>query len=880
VLPRDGRAASILGDLLEAFAADVARGSRRRAAAKYWRAALSIALGYAIARAAAGAAPRPPAEEKPAFLDGIAHDVRDAIRSLSKAPGFVTVVVLTLAVGVGATTAIFGVLHAVVLRDLPYRDSDRLALIWTLNIRQNIRDGVSFLNFRDWKEQSRGFEDMAVFRRPEFTVATITGGQEPERIHVALVGPGFFRVLGSSALEGRTLDDSPGAPADRPVVISHGLWRQRFAGDASVVGRPIEIDGMTGVVVGVMPVDFAFPAANVRAWLPISVQMDLARAAANPRSRGGDPLVTIGRLSPGHSLRSARAEMDVIAERLRTAYPDDNADRGVLIEPLREHLLGPRTERALWLLLGAVALVLLIACANVTNLTLARGAARRHEFSLRAALGASRTRLIRQTLIESLLLCGLAAGAGMFIASLAAAALRTLASTALPRLDTMQLGPVVLGFALAVSLCGVVASLLPALRLSAVSGSIAIAEAGPRATGGLHARRLRRGLVVSEIALSVVLLSGAGLLVRSFLRVQAADRGYDSGHMLLLQVDLPRKYDGQARKADYFRNAFDRIKTLPGVTAAGAVDDFFVSRHGDLRVVVEGGPPPGPAAPRLIRNRVIPGYFEAAGIPLLEGRFLQDGDLVEDLDREQPKAVVINDAMARQFWAGASPVGKRIVFGSNPGPGAPWARVVGVVADMRREGLDRPDFPCIFSPGFGSQMDVVVRTTGDPVAMRDAVRAQLLAVDPDVPPYGVVGVEQRLGETVAVRTLQTLLLATLAMAALVLAVIGVYGLIRQSVASRTQEIGVRMALGATRLSIVRLVLGTALAPAVAGLGIGLAAAVVLRSTISVFLYETSPSDPVTFVVVPLVLLFASIAACLPTARLAALLDPSAVLRGE
>jgi predicted permease len=570
--------------------------------------------------------------------------------------------------------------------------------------------------------------------------------------------------------------------------------------------------------------------------------------------------------------------MATIAARLRQAYPDANRDKGIEVEPLTGHVLGVRTARSLWLLLGAVGFVLLIACANVANLALARGAERRPEYLLRMALGASRLRLIGQSLTESAVLAVLAGGTGVLMAWLAAAALRVWASNALPRLETMRLDPIVILFAIAVSLVGVAAILLPALRLSLLNTADAAGESGSRATGGRGVRRLRDALVVAEIALAVVLLAGAGLLLRSFVRLQGVDRGFDSAHVLRLQVDLPRKYDGQAGKAVYFRDAFQRIRALPNVLAAGAIDDLFITRHGDLRVVVEGPPPAGAAAPRLIRDRVVPGYFEAMGIPLLRGRFLQDSDLVADLDRDHPRAVVINEAMARQFWPGADPIGRRITYGANPGPDAQWSRVVGVVADMRRERLDEPAFPAIFFPGFGPQMDVVVRTTGDPAAMRDAIRSALLAVDPAVPPYGVTGAEQRLGQTVAVRTLQTLLIAALAAAALVLAVVGIYGLIHQSVVARTREIGVRMALGATRTWVMRMILGGAFGLASAGLALGLAGAVALSRTSAAFLYETSPLDPLTFLAVAAVIIIISIAASAVPARRAATIDPVTALR--
>jgi predicted permease len=883
-LPRDEQAACIAGDLLEEFRADVARRSRAYAARRYWRHALSVAARYAFAaRKSRGSSTySDQMRTSRMLLDVLRQDLRYAWRSLVKSPGFAMVVVLTLAVGIGANTAIFSVLHAVVLRDLPYRDADRLALLWTMNLRQNLRDGSSYLNFRDWKEMSHAFEDMAVYRRPNLTRATLTGVREPERIHVALVGPGFFRVLGAPPFLGRTLDAADVDGGHRAIVISHSLWRQRFAGDPGVIGRSIQIDGDGAQVIGVMDADFTFPSADVQVWSPISVLPMWQRIQHDPASRGGDPLLVIGRLHPSATMDSARAELTAIAAHLRAAYPASNGGLGIAIEPLVDHVLGARTGESLWMLLGAVGLVLLISCANVANLALARGAARRHEVSLRIALGASRLRLVRQALTENLVLASMAAGAGLLFAWFGVAVLRQWASAALPRLDRVSLDPAVVLFALAVSLCGVFAGLLPALKLPAANPMGAIAEAGPRKSRSIGTRRLRHGLVIAELALAVILLSAAGLLIRSFVRVQGIDRGFDSAHVLLLQVDLPVSYDGQARKAEFFRYAFDRIRALPGVSAAGAIDDLFIQRQPDLRITPEGQPAPrsGEPAPPLIRDRVIPGYFEAMRIPLLQGRLLQDSDLVDNLDVNQPEAVVINEAMARRFWPGENPVGKRFKYGVNPAPTAAWTTVVGVVADMRRQKLEEAPVPCIFWPGYGGQMDIVVRTLGDPATLRQAIRAELIALDPAVPPYGIVGAEQRLSETVALRTLQTLLLAALAASALLLAVIGVYSVIHQSVISRTQEIGVRMALGATNTSVLRMVLSSALGLAAIGLTLGLLGALAVGRSISAFLYETSPVDTITFAAVPMLLIVVTVVACLTPARRAARIDPMVALRVE
>jgi predicted permease len=804
------------------------------------------------------------------------RDLRYGLRSLCKNPGFAAIAVMTLALGVGANTAIFGVLRAVVLRDLPYRDPDRIAVMWTKNILQNLPDGSSYLNFRDWKAQSREFAEMAAYIRPEFTRGTLGGGSDPERIHLAIVGPGFFELLGTPPIMGRTFKPEDFSATVSAVVISHRLWRQRFAGDAGVVGKPVQLGDSKVEIVGVMPQEFQLPTADVELWQPLWFG---AQNWQDPRSRGADGLVVLGRLNSSASIESARAEMDAIAARLREQYPATNASFGVLTDPLIDKVVSPATERSLWLLFGSVGFVLLIACANVANLALARVAVRRYEFSLRTALGASKMRLIRQTLTENLLLAALAGTVGILFAWAGTVALRNWASGALPRAESIQVNATVLLFALAASLaCGFLAGLLPALQLSIANPAEALREGGPRSMGGPGGRRLHQGLVVAEIALAVVLLSGAGLLIRSFQRVQAADRGFDSNNVLLLQVDLPAAYNNRDKVAVFFSEATSRIRTLPGVMAAGAISDFFIHRQPDYRISLEGQPPraPGDAAPPLTEDQIVPGYFEAMRIPLLRGRLLQDSDLAAGA----APVVVINNEMARRFWPGQDPVGKRLKYGLDPGANMPWKTVVGVVADMRRQRLDEAAIPYMFQPGVNPQMDIAVRTSGDPDTLRDSIRAEIRALDPTVPPYGIVTVEQRLAQTVALRRLQTLLLGTLAAVALILSVIGVYGVVHRSVAARTQEIGIRLALGANAATVLRMVLAGGLAPAVIGVVIGLLGSIALGRTISSFLYETNPLDPLIYAAVAVLLVAVTTVACLAPARRAVRVDPMSALRHE
>jgi predicted permease len=803
------------------------------------------------------------------------QDLRHGLRALIKSPGFASVAILTLALGVGANAAIFSVLQAVVLRQLPYHDPDRIAVLWTKNIRQNLPDGSSYLNFRDWKEQSKEFEDMTTYIRPEFTRGTLGDAASTERIQLAEVGPSFFQLLGAAPTLGRMFEAGDHNATPKVVIISHSLWRQRFAADPQVIGKTVPLDGATMEIVGVMPPEFAIPSSDIQLWRPFFFGPNWLGEGA----RGADALVVLGRLKPSSSIAIARSEMDAITARLREQYPSTNASLGVTTDPLVDRVVGQTTQRSLWLLFGSVAFVLLIACANVASLVLARAATRRHEFSLRTSLGATKMRLVRQALTENLVLAVLAGAVGLVIAWGGTVALRSLAPGALPRAESIQLNGGVLLFLLGASiLSGLIAGVIPALQLSTTKPAEVLNEAGPRQQGGRSSRRIHQALVIGEIALAVILLCGAGLLIRSFMRVQGANRGFDSKNVLLMQIDLPRSYSNQEKRNAFFTEAARRIRSLPGVVAVGAIRDFFIHRQPDYRVVLEGQPPqrPDDPAPPLTEDQVMPGYFEAMRIPLLRGRLIQDSDLAPGA----PQVIVINEEMGRRYWPGQDPIGKKLKYGFDPGSKLPWKTVIGVVADMRRQRLDEPAIPYMFQPGIVGEMDIAVRTLGDPSAARDAIRAEIRNLDPSVPPYGIITVEQRLGRTVALRRLQTMLLVALASVALILSVIGAYAVIHQSVAARRQEIGIRMALGANAPTVRRMVLTAGLTPAIAGLALGLLGSFALSRTLATFLYETNPLDPVIYVAVPTLLLAVTAVACLVPARRASRFDPMIALRNQ
>jgi predicted permease len=808
-------------------------------------------------------------------MNGFIRDLSYGLRTLANSRAYASIAILTLALGVGANTAIFSVLRAVVLRDLPYHDADRIAVMWTKNIRQNLPDGSSYLNFRDWKTRSKTFEHMAAYTRPEFTRDTVGAGPDAARVHSGQVGPGFFQLLGAAPLLGRTLEDRDYTAAPRAVVIGYDLWRQRFGADPTVIGRTIQVSDTAVEIVGVMPAEFDLPTPEVQLWRPLYFGPNWQ----DERARGADALIVLGRMTPSATIASARAEMDAIAAQLRTEYPASNASFGVITDPLVERVIGTTTTRSLWLLFGSVGFVLLIACANVANLALARGAGRRHELALRTALGASRTRIVRQVLAETLVLSVFAAAGGLLLGWAGTAMLKQVSAGALPRAETIQLDAGVLLFLLAASLAaGMTAGVLPALQLSILNPSDMLREGGPRAFASRGGRRLHQGLVVAEIALAMILLSGAGMLIRSFVRVQAAPRGFDSSNVLLLQVDLHGKYDNVQKVAAFYNEAMQRLRALPGVVAAGAVSDFFIHRQPDYRVAVEGRPAQRveDPAPPLTEDQVIPGFFEAMRIPVLRGRALNDGDLAQGA----PQVVVINEEMARRFWPGEDPVGKRLKYGLDPAASNPWKTVVGVVADMRRQRLDEPAIPYMFQPGFNRQSDIVLRTTADPDTSREAVRAVMRGLDPTIPPYGMLTVEQRLGNTVALRRLQTMLLAALAGVALILSMIGAYGVVHHGVRARTQEIGIRMALGANAAAVLKIVLAGGLIPAATGATLGLVGAFVMKRTLATFLYETSSMDPLILGVVISLLLSVTAAACLLPALRAARIDPVAALRNE
>jgi putative ABC transport system permease protein len=808
------------------------------------------------------------------------QDLRYGMRMLRRNPAFTAVAVLTLAIGIGANTAIFSVVYALLLRPLPYKDPDRLAILWTANTRQSLPDGTSYLNFKDWKAQNQVFEDLAVFGRPSFSYMALMGVDGAERVDVAKVSANFFPLLGVAPMLGRTFSSEEEAHHHPVAILSCALWR-RFGASPQIIGKTLQIfdawerresDSARLVqVIGVMPAHFQFPSKETQLWVP---------HRAHRTVRDADQFVVLGRLKPEVNFRQAQAEMSAVARRLEREYPDSNAGLGVNVIPLLTEITGGNMRLVLAVLFGAVVFVLLIACTNVANLLLARGVAREREFSIRMAIGAGRGRLVGQLLTESVTLSLLA---GLFGLLLAHAGIRTLAALGprnIPRLDEVGIDGGVLAFTMAISLvAGILFGLTPALKFSRSDPNESLKGGGWSSPGGIGSRRTRRLLVVTEFALAMVLLCGTGLLIRSFLAIQAINPGFKTEGVLIMRVNLPRsRYEGSGdpRTAAFYQQALERIGALPGVQSTGAIGDFFIEHYPDSAIVIEGRPRvlPGEPIPPLTSDSISPNYFQAMGVPLLRGRFLSD----RDMGGGAPRVAIINEAMARHFWPGEDPIGKR--FNSRTDRSETWTTVVGLVGDMRQQGLEKQVIPQYFRIGWSIGMDVVVHTSSDPLKLVAAVQKELQSIDKTLPRFNITTVEQRLGEYSSQRRFQALLLSLFSALSLGLAALGIYGMMHYLVTQRTHEIGIRMALGARPANILSLVMRQGMELALMGGAVGLVGALWLTEVISSLLYGVKATDPATFGAVSLLLIVAALLACYIPARRAAKVDPMVALRSE
>ncbi|MDQ3949600.1 MAG: ABC transporter permease [Gemmatimonadota bacterium] len=797
------------------------------------------------------------------WLAELRQDFTYALRYLGTNPGFGLAAVLTLALGIGASTAIFGIANAVLLRPFPFREPDQLVRIWETNPTTD-QFAVSDPNYLDWRARTRSFVELGAYRRGSMS---LVGDGEPERLRATALTHSVFPLLGVTPRLGRGFtadEDRPGGPSS-VVVLSDGLWRRRFGSDPRIVGRTVTLEGRPYTVVGIMPPSFAFP-DEADLWRPL---------APDPVSqRSNHTLGVVGRLRPGVTVEQASAEMRAIAAQLAKQYPESNGEWGVRLATFRDWLIGPELRDRVVALLFAVGLLLLMACVNVANLLLARASTRRREMGVRAALGAGRGRIARQLLTESLTLSAVGAAAGVALASAAMPVLRSVGGDAVPRLDEMSLDWRVVAFAVGASLAtGLLFGLAPAIYASR-AGLHDMLRSGTRVAG---AGRLRNVLVVASVALAMLLLVGAGLVGTSFARLMRVDPGFEAEHVLAASLSLPRheRYQGE-RIAPFYADVMRRVAAIPGVRAAGMTNIApFSGGSTAIPFSVVGRPPLKPGEyPQAAWRTVTPGYFAALGVQLKRGRLLAESDA-----EKSPPVIVITDTMARAYWPGEDPIGRQIT----PQTSTKAFTVVGVVSNIRDQDLAEDPAPLMYlsyRQVAWPSMWLLVRATGAPSSVANAVRREIWTIDKTLPIAEVQPLEQLVSEVAAQPRLTMLIFALFASAALALAVIGVYGVVAYSVSQRTREIGVRLALGAQPSHIVRRVLRHGLTLAALGIAMGAAGTYTLSRFIAAILYGTEPTDPATYGGVAILLVACAAAASLAPARRAARVDPAAALRYE
>jgi putative ABC transport system permease protein len=811
------------------------------------------------------------------MLETLWQDVRYGIRMLVKNPGFTVVSVLALALGIGANTAIFSVVNAVLLRPLSYKDPEHL--VHVLRTQPPIMRGpISRPDFLEWQAQQKVFAEIAAYYSETFN---LTGVDEAERIGGTRVTENFFSLFGLSTVKGRFL-----LPADNQdeaghvAVISYGLWQRRFGGEAKIIGQTISLNGEAYTVVGVAPPEFNFPRRS-EIWTPAVIALD-------KRDRGTNYLSVIARLKEGASVEQAQAQMNQVASVLAQQYPENDTNLSVTISPLLEEQVR-NIRPVLIILLGAVLFVLLIACANVANLLLARSTARQKEMAVRTALGASRGRIIRQLLTESVLLSLLGGSSGILLAMWGINIFIALAPANIPRVKEVSLDQWVLGFSLLISVAtGLIFGLAPALQISKTNLNEVLKE-GTRsaATTNPHSAALRRVLIIAEIALSFVLLISAGLLITSIRRLTEVNPGFNPQPLLTANVSFPRKpssSSGEAGEVEQVRASAgflseveQRVAALPGVQAVGAINDLPVRGNGSVNgdFNIEGRPKyKSGEAPVAEYRLVTPAYFRAIGIPLLQGRVFNDSD-----GPQSQVSIMINETLAKRFFPGEDPIGKRLlVMDDKP------HEIIGVVGDARQWGLDRPPDPEIYFAytqiAFGSDTTMVIRTGVEPSSLSDGVRGGIRDVSADAPVYGIKTMMQVLSESTAQRRFNTILMTSFAGIALLMATIGLYGVISYSVAQRSQEIGIRMALGAQPGNVLRMVLWSGLKLALAGIVLGLLTSLAITRVLESLLYGVSATDPFTLLAGSIFLTLIALLACYIPARRATKIDPMIALRNE
>jgi putative ABC transport system permease protein len=814
------------------------------------------------------------------IFETLLQDVRYGARMLTKHKAFTAVAVITLALGIGANTAIFSVVNELLLRPLPYRDAERIVMLWEVTPEGRHQNTTSRANFRAWRSQNSSFEQMAAFSDQRFN---LTGTGDPEELSVQMATPELFKILGVEPLLGRALLPDDDGPGKSPVaVLSYPLWQRRFGGQANVIGQEITLNGVKFTVTGVMPPSFQFHIKHrsgtgrpAELWTVLPMPVG---GAANERGRF---LSVLARLKDGVAIEQAGAELRTIEARLSDEVPQFNKNYSAEVLPLREQFFG-NVQRPLWLLLGAVGFVLLIACANVANLLLSLATSREKEIALRAALGARRLRIVRQLLTESLLLALLGSLLGLGFAWLGIKALMLISPRDLVSFQSVGLNLTVLLWTLGVSiLTGVIFGLAPALHISRLNLNDSLKEGGKSESAQASgSRRLRSALVVSEIALAVVLLASAGLLIKSFVRLQQVDRGFVTENILTMVVRLPAaRYPDDPQVVTFFVQAMERVRTLPGVRSAGMVN--FLPLYGGLGsntgFKIEGRPEPPPGQGPSTDVRVADaGYFATMGIPLLRGRNFSDVEL-----KEARQVILINEALARLHFPGEDPIGKRldVAMFEKPTP----AEIIGVVGNVRYDSLIDESPPAVYFPHPDLAypfMTLAVRTDGEPAAIAPAVQREIRSLDPNQPVSDVRTMDQVMVEWVSRSRFNTLLLGLFAGLATLLSAVGIFGVMNYSVALRTRELGLRLAIGAQPRQVLLLVLKQGLRLTIVGVAVGLAAAFALTRLLSGLLFGVEAIDLSTFTMISFLLVTVSLLACYLPARRAMRIDPLRALRYE
>lgn len=807
------------------------------------------------------------------LLEDTVRDLRYAARGLRNSPAFTITVIAVLALAIGANTAMFSVLDAVLLKPLPYPSPSQLAMLWTDRPTQNLREGRSaYWNVEQWRQQSKSFSEIAIF---DPASVTLTNRDKAERIGAVMASANFFPMLGIQPVAGRLFSNEEAEQRQHVALISYSFWQSHFAGSPHAIGVRLELDGVPSQIIGVLPSNFQFARLNADVWEPATAFADWPTRRA---SRSSGSWFVLARLRPHVTFPQAQAEMKTIARRLDKQLPLAERNSGIAIVPLDRQLTGSKARLALWLLSGAVFFIFLIAVTNVASLSLARSIGRDKELAIRTSLGASHARIVRQLLAESITLTFASGLASLLVAFVVIHLCHAFRPVELIGLNSMVLDSRVLAWSLVLCLLtGVLVGLVPAVRMMHGESGLSGRENAGGISAGLAARRVRRALVVSEFALAIVLLVSAGLLMRSLWSVESVNPGFQPSQVLSMQLSTPSSMS-PAQRANFYSEALEQIQSLPGVENAGLIENFFVSGSAEQTVTTEGAGSVTSERLRFRSDAVSEGFFTTLRTPLLKGRFFtaQDGP-------HSPRVAIVNEAMARRLWPDINPIGRRFRLAVNDSAGA-WFTVVGVVGNMRRQGLENEPIPQMFEPlaqDPSRLATLLVRTSArDPLTIVTAVQAAVRRAGKYTPIYGITTLENLLGARLSSRRFQTFLLLSFSAMALLLAAIGIYGLIQYSVAARTHEIGIRMSVGAQAGDIFRMVLREGLTLSVTGLAIGLAGARWLCRLGSSLLFGISATDQLTFLVVSALLIAVSLAASYFPARVAMKVEPIIALRHE